>query len=211
MKRIRDHLLTAVDLFATFTLAVECAVVGVRADLDLFGIMVLAFVGSVGGGVIRDLLLGEQPPAAFRDWRYAGVSIAATVGVVAMSVFVGPLAEWTPPLVVGVFDTLGLALAVVAGTRKSLDYGVSAAATIIIATVNGCGGGILRDVLTAQVPHVMRADFYATIALLGAMLMLVLVRRFGVTPAAAAAAGGIFVFALRTVAIVEAWSLPHLR
>ena len=67
--RIRDRVLTSVDLAATFVLASECAVAAVRADLDLFGILVLAFVGATGGGVLRDLILGEHPPAAFRDWR----------------------------------------------------------------------------------------------------------------------------------------------
>lgn len=209
--RIRDRVLTAVDLAATFVLAAECALAAVRLDLDLFGILVLAFVGSVGGGVIRDLLLGEHPPAAFRDWRYAALAVAATAAVVAASMAFGRVGDWSPPLAVDIFEAVGLALAAVAGARKSLDYGLNAASVVIIATVNGCGGGIFRDVLTARLPHVLHEDFYATAALLGATLIVVLVQRFGVGKGAAGAIGGVAIFALRTVALLGEWRLPHLR
>jgi uncharacterized membrane protein YeiH len=209
--RIRDHLLTAVDLAATFVLAGECAVVGVRADLDLFGILVLAFVGAVGGGVMRDLLLGEHPPAAFRDWRYAALAVAATLVVIGVAVNVGPIAAWTPPLALDIFEALGLALAVVAGTQKSLDYKLGGAGVVIVATINGCGGGILRDVLTAQVPRVLHTDFYATIGLLGSALMVVLVQRLMLPKALAATITGAAIVVLRTAALLGDWALPHLR
>ncbi|WP_426164262.1 trimeric intracellular cation channel family protein [Sandarakinorhabdus sp. DWP1-3-1] len=209
--RIRDHLLTAVDLAATFLLAIECAIVGIHAGLDLFGLLVLAFVGSVGGGVMRDLLLGEHPPSAFRDWRYAALALLATAGTAVVTFAFGPVGGLTPPLTLDVFAAVGLALAALAGTQKALDCGISSTGAIIIATVNGCGGGILRDILTAQVPHVLRADFYATAALAGAALIVVLVRRFGVARGRAVLAGGLVIFALRTAALVGDWSLPHLR
>ncbi len=211
MKPIRDHLLTVVDLAATFLLAIECTVAGVHADLDLFGILVLAFVGSVGGGVMRDLLLGENPPAAFRDWRYSALALLAAAGAVPATMIFGPIGNWTPPLALDIFEAVGLALAVVAGAQKSLDCQLNGTGVVIIATVNGCGGGILRDVLTAQVPHVLRADFYATAALAGSALMVLLVRRLGVARKLAVLSGGAAIFALRTAALLGNWSLPHLR
>lgn len=209
--RIRDRVLEVVDLAATFVLATECALKGVQADLDLFGILVLSFVGSVGGGVIRDLLLGEHPPAAFRDWRYAALALAATTGVVTASLLLGPVGAVTPPLAIDVFEAVGLALAAVAGARKCLDYGLNGAAVIVIATVNGCGGGILRDVLTAQVPSVLHEDFYATATLAGATLLVLLVRRFGVRQDVAGTVAAVAIFALRTAALLGEWRLPHLR
>lgn len=210
-RRIRDRALTAVDLAATFVLATECALTGVQADFDLFGILVLAFVGSVGGGVIRDLLLGEHPPAPLRDWRYAALAAAATAGVIAASLSVGRVGDVTPPLAIDVFEAIGLALAAVAGARKSLDYDLNGAAVVVIATVNGCGGGILRDVLIARVPHVLHTDFYATAALAGATLMVVLIRRAGIRRDTAGAVAGVTIFALRTAALLWDWRLPHLR
>ncbi|MEA3542641.1 MAG: TRIC cation channel family protein [Pseudomonadota bacterium] len=209
--RIRDRILTVVDLAATFVLATECALTGVKADFDLFGLLVLAFVGSVGGSVMRDLILGEHPPAPFRDWRYAAVAVAATMVVVATSIALGPVGNLTPPFTIDIFEGFGLALAAVAGARKSLDYELNGASVIIIATVNGCGGGILRDVLSAQVPDVLHEDFYATAALAGAALMVVLNQHFAVRKNLADAIAVVAIFALRTAALLGAWQLPHLR
>ena len=209
-RRIRDKVLDGVDLAATFVLATECALTGVQADFDLFGILVLAFVGSVGGAVIRDLLLGEHPPAPFRDWRYAAVAVAATLGVVGASLILGPVGSFTPPLAVDVFEAVGLALAATAGARKSLDYKLIGAAVVVIATVYGCGG-MLRDVLTARVPSVLHENFYATAAVAGAIMLVLMVKRFGTRQDIAEPIAGVAIFALRTAALIGEWRLPHLR
>jgi len=209
--RIRDRVLEIVDLAATFVLALECALTAVQADFDLFGILVLAFVGSVGGAVLRDLLLGEHPPAPFRDWRYAALALAATLVVLLASLATGDVGSYTPPLAIDIFEGGGLALAAVAGARKCLDYRLNSASVVIIATVNGCGGGMLRDVLLARVPKVLHEDFYATAAIAGATLIVLLVRRFQVRQDVAGAAGGAAIFALRAAALLGAWRLPHLH
>lgn len=211
MNRIRDRVLDGIDLAATFVLAAECALTAVQADFDLFGILVLAFVGSVGGGVIRDLLLGEHPPAPFRDWRYAALAVAATGVVVLASLVLGPVGNFTPPRMLDVFEGGGLALAATAGARKCMDYRLNSASVVIIATINGCGGGMLRDVLTARVPLVLHEDFYATAVIAGATLIVVLVRRFGVRPDLAGAIGAVAIFGLRAAALFGAWRLPHLH
>ena len=210
-RRIGDRVLTAVDLAATFVLAAECAVVAVRVDLDLFGILVLAFVGSTGGGVLRDLILGEHPPAAFRDWRYAALAVAATALVVGVGLTTGHVSDWTPPVALDVLEAVGLALAAIAGAEKSLDYNLNIAGVTIIAVVNGCGGGILRDVLSAQVPRVLHADFYATVALLGGVLMFLLVRHTPLSRTFSSLITGLAIVTLRTAAILGEWRLPHLR
>ena len=209
--RLRDHLLTTIDLTATFVLAIECALAAVRADLDLFGILVLAFVGSTGGGVMRDLLLGEHPPAAFRDRRYPAIAVAAATVVIVAGLTYGRIGSWTPPTVLEIIEAAGLAFAAVAGAQKAIDYELNAASVVVIAIIGGCGGGVLRDLLTAQIPRVLRADFYATAALIGAMLMVVLVRRAGMSKVFSAVFTGLTVFALRSVAAVEGWALPHLH
>lgn len=209
--RIRDRVLEIVDLAATFVLALECALTAVQADFDLFGILVLSFVGSVGGAVLRDLLLGEDPPAPFRDWRYAALALAATLVVLLASLATGDVGSYTPPLAIDIFEGGGLALAAVAGARKCLDYRLNSASVVIIATVNGCGGGMLRDVLLARVPKVLHEDFYATAAIAGATLIVLLVRRFQVRQDVAGAAGGVAIFALRAAALLGAWRLPHLH
>lgn len=136
-RHIGDRVLTAVDLAATFVLAAECAVTAVRVDLDLFGILVLAFAGSTGGGVLRDLILGEHPPAALRDWRYAAVAVAAAAVVIGAGLATGHVGGWTPPLALDILEAVGLALAVVAGSEKSIDFGLNSAGVAIVAVING--------------------------------------------------------------------------
>lgn len=209
--RIRDRVLTGVDLAATFVLAAEAALAGVAADMDLFGILVLAYAGSVGGGVIRDLLLGEHPPAAFRDWRYAGLAILATFLLLLASVFWGPVGSLTPPLAVDLFEAIGLALAGVAGARKCMDYGLNGSGVAVIATANGCGGGIVRDLLINRMPHVLQQDFVATPVLAGAILMVLLVRSAKLPQNVAGLASGLLIYAMRAGALLSHWHLPHLR
>ncbi|WP_343518153.1 TRIC cation channel family protein [Sphingomonas sp.] len=204
-------MLDGVDLAATFVLAVECALIGVQADLDLFGILVLSFVGSVGGAVIRDLLLGEHPLPRSATGRYAALAVAATLAVVGASLALGHVGDFTSPLAIDIFEAVGLALAAIAGARKSLDYKLNSAAVVVIATVNGCGGGMLRDVLTARVPSVLHEDFYATAAVAGAVLLVLLVRRFGIRQHVSEPIAGVTIFALRTAALIGEWRLPHLR
>ena len=210
--RVRDRLLTSIDLIATFILAMQAALVGVQADLDLFGILLVTFVASTGGGIMRDLLLGEHPPAAFRDSRYtlnAAIAVAVVVGVGVASLS-GPISDYTPPVLVKVVAAAGLAFSAVAATKKAIQYHLAAGSVIVIAIIGGCAGGILRDVLIMRIPAILRSDFYATIAMLGAGLMLVLVRRIGTSQAFAAAATGVFVFSLRIAAMAGGWSLPHV-
>jgi uncharacterized membrane protein YeiH len=211
MTPARDRLLTMVDLASVFLFAIEGALAAVRADLDLLGVLVLAFVGSVGGGIIRDVILGETPPAAFRNWHYPAIALAATLVVIAAALLYGAIGGWSPPLAVAVLDAAALALASIAGARKAMDYGANGASVVMLGALTGCGGGTLRDVLLANVPRVLRADFYATAAIAGALLLVVLVRRFGVKPTPAALVAGLLVFGLRGAAVLGNWSLPHLR
>lgn len=207
---ISDRLMTGADLGGVFLFALEGALVAVRADLDLFGILVLAFVTSVGGGIVRDLILGERPPAAFRDRRYPGLALLAVLGVAVAALATGGVARWTPPLALTILDAAALALAAVAGARKAMDHGLNSASVIGLGVLTGCGGGCIRDVLIAEVPRVLRSDFYASAAIAGALLLVVAVRRLGVAPVAAALATGIGIFALRVLAVLRAWALPHL-
>ncbi|MFZ4688625.1 MAG: trimeric intracellular cation channel family protein [Polymorphobacter sp.] len=211
MRPVRDHLLTVVDLGSVLLFAVEGALAAVAADLDLFGILVLAFVGSVGGGIVRDLILGERPPAAFRDWRYAALAVAAVGIVLIMSLASGGVARWTPPLLVTLLDAGALALAAVAGARKAMDYGLNMPSVVMLAVLTGCGGGTLRDVLLVRVPNILKADFYATAALAGGVVLVVLVRGLRVSPPLAGFAAGALVFSLRALAVLQSWSLPHLH
>jgi uncharacterized membrane protein YeiH len=158
-------LILALNLAGTFIFGLSGGLAAVRAKLDLFGIIVLAAVVGLAGGVTRDLLIGT-PPATFRDWRY--LAAAGAAGLVCF--YARPALERIQRSVL-VFDAVGLGLFSVTGATKALDFGVGAVPAVLLGAITGIGGGILRDVLLREVPTVLRHDLYAIPALLGAAVL----------------------------------------
>ena len=137
-----DTLLIVFDLVGTLVFALEGAMRAIRGDLDFLGLLVLAFVTAVGGGIIRDLLIGATPPAAIRDWRYVGIAI---VGATAVSLFY----QWVqaiPDQLIITLDAAGLALFAVAGVEKALDYKMHPVMAVVMGGITGVGGGTVREV-----------------------------------------------------------------
>ncbi|MEJ0069440.1 MAG: trimeric intracellular cation channel family protein [Pseudomonadota bacterium] len=198
-----DKLIFAADLAGVFVFAIEGAIAAMRGHLDLLGILVLAFATALGGGLIRDVLIGAVPPNALRDWRYAALALAAG----ALTFVLEPRVTAIPESVIICLDAAGLALFAVAGTEKALDYGIPPAIAPLMGAITAIGGGAMRDVLLVQVPAVLRVDFYATAALIGS-IVLVGARVFGLSPARAAISGGAICFVLRLVAVWQHWRLP---
>ena len=198
-------LLQATDLIGTFVFALSGAVAGVRRGLDLFGVLVVAFVAAVSGGIIRDILLGAVPPDAFLHPHY--MLLAVVAGLVTFRWY--PLvARFTYP--VRLFDAAGLALFAVTGTEKALDHGLGGIAAALLGMVTAIGGGVGRDVLLAEVPVVLRSDIYAVAALAGALIV-VAGEQFGLPQAPVAILGAAVCFGLRMTALYRGWQLPASR
>jgi len=155
------------NLAGTFVFGLSGGLAAVRAKLDLFGVVVLAAVVGLAGGIIRDLLIGT-PPATFRDWRYLAAAGAAGL----ISFYARPVLERVHRSVL-VFDAFGLGLFAVTGATKALDFGVGPVPAILLGAITGIGGGMLRDVLLRDVPTVLRHELYAIPALLGAAVMVI--------------------------------------
>jgi uncharacterized membrane protein YeiH len=197
--------LLVLDLIGTFVFALSGAVAGVKERLDLFGVLVLSFAAASAGGITRDLLIGAVPPAAISDWRYLAVSLLA--GLIVF--FWYPVSERLRNLRnhVMVFDAAGLALFAVVGTQKALGYRLNPVMAALLGVLTGIGGGMLRDVLTAQIPTVLRAELYAVAALAGAAVV-VLGHVLNLPPTAMAVAGAAICFGIRFIAIRRGWQLP---
>ena len=197
--------LLVLDLAGTFVFALSGAVAGVRERLDLFGVLVLSFAAASAGGIMRDLLIGAVPPAAISDWRYLAVSLLA--GLIVF--FWYPISERLRNLSnhVLVFDAAGLALFAVAGAQKALGYRLNPVMAALLGMLTGIGGGMLRDVLVAQVPTVLRAELYAVAALAGAVVVVV-GHVLNFPPTATAIAGAALCFGIRLIAIRRGWHLP---
>jgi uncharacterized membrane protein YeiH len=193
------------DLIGTFVFALSGGAAGVKERLDLFGVLVLSFAAASAGGIMRDLLIGAVPPAAISDWRYLAVSLLAGL----IMFFWYPISERLRTLRnhVLIFDAAGLALFAVVGTQKALGYRLNPVMAAVLGVLTGVGGGVLRDVLVAQVPTVLRAELYAVAALAGAIVVVV-GHVLNFPPTAVAIAGAALCFGLRLVAIRRGWHLP---
>ena len=205
MKYDSPKLLLTVDLAGTFLFAVEGAGTAIRGNLDLLGMMVLAFSTALAGGVVRDLLIGAVPPESIKNWRYATAAFTAAM----LTFFFYRMVEAFPPRLMTVLDAGGLSLFAVAGTEKALEYKIHPFMAALLGTITGVGGGTIRDIFLAHVPRVLQSDIYATAALAGAVVLIVS-RKLELSPAVAAFAGGGFCFLLRVVAAALHWNLPRI-
>jgi len=198
-----DRLLFVADIAGTLVFAIEGAMAAVNGDLDFIGIVVLAFCTALGGGLVRDILLGALPPAALRDWRYPTIPIVAAVMVFFLHRYVRAI-----PAAIQVLDAAGLALFAVAGTVKARLHKMNALVAVMLGTITAVGGGTIRDVLLNIVPSVLRVEVYATAALAGSACMLA-ARRMKLSSNAAAAIGGGICFLLRILGLWQHWNLPR--
>ena len=190
------------DLGGTFVFALSGAMAGIKRKLDLFGVLVLAFVAANTGGITRDILIGATPPGAINDWHYLGVSMIA--GLLAFYFSSAIMQRWHPVLL---FDAAGLALFAVSGAHKALLYGLNPIMATLLGMLTGIGGGIARDVLLAEVPIVLRSELYAVAALVGAAIV-VIANMLQLPSGVAALFGAALCFALRVLAIRHGWELP---
>ena len=195
-------LLVVLDLAGISVFAVTGALVAVRKNLDVFAALVLAGVTGLGGGFIRDVLIGAVPPAALEDWRYLLVPVVAGLLTFAFHPTLGRLER-----VVTVFDAFGLALFCVTGALKAVSYGLGPVPAALMGMVTGIGGGILRDVLAGRVPVIFDGVLYATPALAGAAVAVVL-DRLGLPVWVIASAGSGTCVAWRLLALRRGWRAP---
>ena len=193
------------DLIGVAVFAVSGALAAGRAGLDLFGVVVIAALTAIGGGTVRDLLLDRHPIFWIRDARYLLVICAAALCTVVYVRF-GPVPGGT----LLVADALGLGMFAMAGAGIAEAAGVSPVIVVLMGTITGTGGGILRDVLTARIPLILQKDIYATAAIAGISLYLML-QAFGVRRRPALGVGVAVIVLLRFLAIYWGLGLPVFR
>ena len=190
------------DLIGTAAFAASGAWVGVRKRMDLFGVLVLGVVTAVGGGTLRDLLLGDIPPFSLKNEFYIYIAITtATVVFINRRRF----ELFEKPLLY--FDAIGLGTFVVIGTTKALDFQMGLLGAVLMGVMTGTAGGIMRDVLANQVPLILRREIYASACIAGGALLVILLE-VGVAPPTATLLAAGTVIVVRLLAIHYDWSLP---
>jgi len=185
------------NLVGTFVFAVSGALLAVRKNYDIVGMAVLAGITAIGGGVIRDLVIGAIPPVAFTDSSYFWIPLLAT----ALTFFAHVQMNRLNAAVL-VFDAAGLAVFCISGTAKALNYGLGPGPAAALGVLTAVGGGIMRDVLAHDEPSVLQAgsELYALPAVLGSAIVVV-IPHLPIDSSLAAGLTAVFVFTLRLLAL----------
>ena len=206
-----QNFLLFLEIIGTIAFAFSGAMVGLSKKMDIFGITVLGIVTSVGGGVIRDLVLGNTPPATFRNPIYALVAIFVSIILFLPAVrrflfknqnFFDKTMLFMDSLGLGIFTAVGIEIAYLSGQK-------SVFLLIFVGMITGIGGGVLRDVLSGNTPYIFVKHFYASASLIGAVVFIIL---WNFSGQSAAVLGCVFVVtALRLLAAKFRWSLPKAK
>lgn len=187
--------LYALDLFGVAVFAVSGALAAGRKSMDVFGVMVISIVTAVGGGTIRDVLLDNRPIFWLDDMNYLLVILAAAALTLLYTRFRRP-----PRNSLQIADAFGLALFTIVGARIAQDSGAPDLIVVVMGAITGSAGGLLRDVLCAEIPLILRRDIYATASIAGGAIY-VLLTNLGLAVPIAAPIAAATIFALRLAAI----------
>ena len=201
--------LLVLEIIGTVSFALSGAMTALQKRMDLFGVVILGLTTAVGGGVIRDLVLGQTPPATFQNPLYALVAVGTSL-VVFFS-FVRHLLERKQhiyEITLLLMDSLGLAVFTVVGiqTAYRLADNHNAFLLLFVGVITGIGGGILRDVMAGNTPYIFVKHFYASASLIGAAVCIILWPLLGET--VSMLLGAVLIVALRLCAARFHWSLP---
>ena len=205
-----DIIIAVIETLGTVAFALSGVLTAIERRLDLFGAVVLAGTTAVGGGIIRDLILGRVPPQAFVDPYYVGVAFVSACVMLVIVRLVHQSAGRTMGFlqVLNVCDAMGLGIFSVLGADAAFQcgYGDNLFLTVFVGVVTGVGGGVLRDLLAGRAPVIMRRDIYALCSLAGTLLFFFLRQALPISTAMLLCAG--FIFCLRMVMLKKKATLP---
>lgn len=193
-----------IDVLGTIAFAISGVLVAMDKKLDLLGVLIIAFVTAVGGGTLRDFLIGNTPVGWMTTPVYL-ITITATVAGAIL--FVNQLRYFRKSLFL--FDTIGIGLYTMVGVEKGLNAGLSPVMCIILGTITASFGGVIRDILCNEIPVIFRKEVYATICILGGVIYFILIQ-FPMDTAYAYVAAILSIILMRLLAVRFKISLPSI-
>ncbi len=210
-----DILFFAAEIIGTIAFSVAGSLVAIRRELDIFGTVVVGGVTAVGGGCIRDVLLGNLPPTMFRVPVYAIVAVVVSC-IVFLAEYLLPaekvLASKQYEFTVNIFDALGLAIFVVVGINSAINcgYGENAFLSICVGVLTGVGGGVMRDLFVKTVPMILRKQVYALPAIIGGVIYYYM-NNAEINKIICVVTTVVFVMTVRILAALLKWNLPKVK
>ncbi len=208
-----DEIMFILELIGAAAFAVSGAMAAIKKEADIFGVLFLAVTTALGGGVIRDVLIGKIPPVMFVSYWYLLISVVA-----ALAVFVDAylrsekykLHQDKLDAVNNIFDAIGLAVFTVSGMDAAMPVSDNVILVLFVGMCTGVGGGMLRDVMTNTMPKVLRKHVYAVASLLGGGLYYAMYA-LGANQLLSVGCGMLLIFALRVFATIYRWNLPSVK
>lgn len=195
------HLL---DIIGTMAFAMSGALTAMNKKLDPFGVFIIAFVTAVGGGTLRDVMIGRTPVGWMLDLKYVYVII---VGFLITLLFRKKMDKLRTSLFL--FDTIGLGVFTLIGLEKGINVGLHPIICIAIGTMTACFGGVTRDILCNEIPVIFRKEIYATICILGGIVFFIL-KKFHLDDDILYLTTSLVIISIRLMAVKFKWYLPAL-
>lgn len=197
--------INVLDLLGTFAFALSGALMAIKKDMDLFGIFVLALVTAIGGGTTRDILLGNTPVFFVNEPVYIYISVAAS-----LSAFFFYNLFFRVTSVILMVDAVGLGTFVCIGVSKALEANISLAGAVLLGLITSVMGGIIRDLLSKEMPAVLTRDFYAITCILGGIVYVILYQ-LGISQNLIVLVTTALIISLRLLALKYKWNFIKVR
>lgn len=191
-----------IETLGTIAFAISGTFAAMERRLDPFGVLIIAFVTSIGGGTVRDLLIGDTPVAWMRDVNYCLLILVTSLMTIFFKTHIKKF-----KVTLFLFDSLGLGLFTMLGIQKGIMFGLSPGICVALGTITGCFGGVIRDTLLNTIPLIFHKEIYATACILGGILFYAL-KYFNFKDDAATIAVIVFIFLLRVVVVRFKLALP---
>jgi uncharacterized membrane protein YeiH len=201
---MKFDLLRLIDILGTISFAVSGVFAAMQKKLDLFGILVIAFITAVGGGTIRDILLGDVPANWMRNLVYPIVIVGATIVTILFKKIVG---NFQATLLV--FDSIGLGFFTVVGLQRGIAFDLHPGICVALGTITGCFGGVIRDISLGTIPLIFQKEIYASASILGGVVYFLLLF-IPISENLVEIIVIALIFIIRTVAVRFKLSLPSI-
>lgn len=211
-----DNIIFALEIIGIVAFAITGVITALEKKFDVFGALVLGVVTSVGGGILRDMILGYLPPAAFRNSVYAVTALITSLAVFWLAYFLGARIKKhfnVYSQIINIFDSLGLSVFVVGGVNAAIacGFGDNMFLSVFVGTLTGVGGGVMRDIMAGRVPKILRKRVYALAAIIGAIIYYLLITYNICSSTWAIILGAGSVLIIRILATVFHWNLPTVK
>ena len=193
-----------IDILGTIAFAISGVLIAINKKMDLFGILIIAFVTAIGGGTLRDILIGQTPVSWMKDMTFTYAILGSSVFAIILRRKINYLRTS-----LFLFDTIGIGLYTVVGVEKGINAGLHPIICIALGTISACFGGVIRDMLCNEVPVIFRKEIYATACILGG-LSYFLLRKLPIDPNLVFAIAGLIVIVMRLLAVKFKIALPSI-